>query len=245
MASFTPEVVRATLERLPDQYTDLAACFMTVVHDLSTGDSDRYQEKVAQLVDGYFVLMLETFRSTSDGILGTPGILRVLMHQSVSESGTLGSIPHIAQLVEVVFEHFEARLWSLMVESFSEVTILPDRGPCDLFVPVFGIFMKDLVGEVSFDDVPTLKASTRHVLGKVPVSDFHRAIIQFIEQMTSMIADKPHRATHKVRDELIAFILVFRSHVSPSEQIRLSEFIKLLSGGAVTPLPKRRPSHLN
>lgn len=245
MASYTPEAVRAVLEKLPDQYTDLAACFMTVVHDLVAGNADRYQERVSQLADGYFVFILESFRSPYDCVIGTPGILRVLMHQSSSEISSLGAIPHIYHLVEAVFEQFEDRLWSLLVDAFSDVVALPERGPCDLLVPVFGMLIKDVVRDVSFDDVPTLKSSTRHTLATIPVSDVNRVIIHFIEQMTSMLSGQSVQASHRVRDQLIAFILSFKTNVPSAEQERLSMFLNRLSDGSVTLLAKRGSMVLN
>lgn len=236
MALSTPEVVRRTISELPEQYVDLAACFMTVVNDLKAGNSDRYQEKVTQLAESYFVLMLEAFRAT-DGTFGTPSVIRALLHQASSEEYDQANPPHTVQLVEAVFEQFEVRLWDLMTGAFSSVT-LPERGACDLFVPIFGMLLKDRIRLIEYDNVPALKESVKHALSTVQPSEIHGCIVGFCQSMLKMIQSKPPKAVRSVSDDLSAFISSLQPLV-PAAVAEELDVIRLELGGQEEQAPVR------
>lgn len=221
MVSSTPELVRRAISNLPEQYVDLSTCFMTVVHDLVIGNSDHYQEKVTQLADSYFVLMLETFRAPTDGMLGTPSVIRMLIHQASSSDGNLASLPHTAQLVEAVFEQFEVRLWSLMADTFSGGVTLPDRGPCDLLVPVFAMLIKDSARVIDYDTVPSLKESTRQAISIIPPAEIYDSIVGFSESMLGMIRGKPAQSIRRISNDLLTFVSEFQRLVPGPVAARL------------------------
>ncbi|TLX16757.1 hypothetical protein [Rhizobium sp. MHM7A] len=175
------------------------------MHDLKIGNSDRYQERVTQLAESYFVLMLEAFRSPSDGMFGTPSVIRALLHRASSEEYIQASPPHTVQLVEAVFEQFEVRLWSLMTGAFSGMT-LPEKGACDLFVPIFGMLLKDRIRLIEYDNVPALKESVKHAFSTIQPSEIHGCIVGFCQSMLKMIQSKPPESVRRVSEDLSAFI---------------------------------------
>jgi hypothetical protein len=220
MVSSTPELVRRTISKLPEQYVDLVTCFMTVVHDLAIGSSERYQEKVAQLAESYFVFMLESFRAETEVMLAAPGVIRVLSLQASSSDGNLARLPHTAQLVEAVFEQFEVRLWGLIADALSGVVTLPDRGPCDFIVPVFGSLIKDRIRLVEYDNVPALKESARLAFSTVPPVEFYDNVLRFGESVLGMIRGNP-QSTTRMGNGLLAFISELQRLSSDSLSDRL------------------------
>jgi hypothetical protein len=229
MVSSTPEPVRGLISSLPEPYVDLAACFMTVVHDLTTGNSDRYQEKVAELAESYFVLMLETFRSPTAGPLAGPGVVRSILHQNTLSDGDLRGLPYTAQLVEAVYDQFEVRLWSLITSSFSNVVTMPDRGPCDFIVPVFGMLMKDRLGMVDYDNVGAMKSSTHQVFSTVSAAEIQDCVIGFCGRMVDLIRANPQYAS-RIRNHLLVFVSEFQQLAPDPVAERLEPLRLELSG---------------
>ncbi len=209
MESSTLDVVQRTVSDLPDQYVDLAACCLTVVHDLSIGHSDQYQEKVSQLADSYFVLMIEALRSPGYGMLATPSVIRSFLQKAASENKSLAANPHSAQLVDAVFEQFEVRLSQLIAEAASRAVTLPEKGPCDLLIPVFASLIRDRVHLVDFESVTALKASAKHAFSEISLSEIEECVVRFCGSIVGIIRERGTLSS-RLTGSLLAFICEYQ-----------------------------------
>jgi hypothetical protein len=236
MESSTLDVVQRTISELPEPYIDLAACCMTVVHDLSIGHSDRYQEKVSQLAESYFVLMIEALREARHGMLATPSVIRGFLQKAVADDKSLSVNPHAAQLVDAVFEQFEVRLSSLIVDASSGAVTLPGKGPCDLLVPVFASLVRDRVHLVDYDTVEALKSSTRDAFSEVPLSDIEDCFVRFCASIVGIIRE---RGTHssRITGALLSFICEYQQLYPETMASRLEPLrLELSQKAAKTPV---------
>jgi hypothetical protein len=210
MASSTRDHVMEQLSDMPEEYMALSACFLSAVHDLSSGRVTGHEERLQQLADSYFVLVMEAIRGAGGQHFVSPGIIRYMAHKVSAEDPVLSVMLHRGDLVEMVYQQFEERLWSLLRDVFSEKIALPHNGPVDLLCPVLGISLSEGgAALLCFDDIPSLKRSASSAVSAIATDKVVSSIFNFMELMISMTDGKAPLSVKRTRDGLVAFLEAF------------------------------------